>query len=126
MPNDTIRESLKSVIEAEYAPLLEERIEQARQEHQYRVEAALDKALVVITGKPAAKAKPARKPRKDKGSTRLKRGLPDKAHVPAIAEAPEIACATCEHYLSLHENGMGECGVNGCGCGALVLLDEEA
>jgi hypothetical protein len=81
-----LRDALQTLIEEEYQPQLEVALEKAKHEHQLRVEAALDKALAAIRGKGAVKPKAPRKPRADKGTKRLGRGMP-KAEAEPKAES---------------------------------------
>ena len=119
---DSLRETLMESIAHEYEPFLTEAIERVNLEHQVRVEAALDKALLAIRGKAKPTApKKERKPRADKRTKRLKRGLPE-----APAEAgPVCADVDCEHYEFMHDPEHG-CGALNCNCKAFVPPTDDA
>jgi len=76
MPEDTLRTTITTAIVTERDSLLQAKIDDLRKRHAAEVESAVDKALAVIRGKGKTKAKQPRKPRKDKGTKRLGRGLP--------------------------------------------------
>ncbi len=123
-----IRVAIRAAVEAEYEPLLAAALEAARNQHEQMIEAAVDLAVAAVergaasaAGKPEPKARNPRKPRADRGRKRIGKGLPASEPSPAADSKPsEPACAECEHFASLHEGGMGECGIHGCGCQAFI------
>lgn len=73
---DDLRATLTTAITIERQPLLEHKLAEVQRGHEAEITAAVDKALAAIRGKGKVKPKQPRKPRKDKGTPRLGRGMP--------------------------------------------------
>jgi hypothetical protein len=78
MIEDALRETITDAIRAETEGNLTDRLAEVRREHEAKIKAKVDKALSAIRGKDKSKpkVKKPRKPRADKGTKRLGRGLP--------------------------------------------------
>jgi len=83
MTEDTLRSTILTAIVTERDHLLQAKIDDVRKRHAAEVESAVDKALAAIRGKGKVKPKTPRKPRADKGTKRLARGLPKEPPPPS-------------------------------------------
>ena len=79
MTEDTLRTTITTAIDIDRNSLLQAKIDDIRKRHAAEIESAVEKTLAAIRGKGKAKAKQPRKPRADKGTKRLGRGLPKAA-----------------------------------------------
>ena len=92
MTEDTLRTTITTAILTERDSLLQAKIDELRKRHAAEVESAVEKALAAIRGKGKAKAKQPRKPRADKGTKRLGKGLPKmKTDIESAREKAGIA-----------------------------------
>ena len=90
MTEDSLRSTITTAIVTERDSLLQAKIDDLRKRHAAEVESAVDKALAAIRGK--VKPKTPRKPRADKGTKRLGKGLPKvKTDIESAREKAGIA-----------------------------------
>ena len=125
-----MRTAIRDVVVAQYEPVLAAALEATRAQHERMIEAAVDAAVAAVqsgvsapTVAPAPQPRSPRKPRADKGHKRMGKGLPASDPSPDMSAdvAPsEPACAECDHFQSLHQDGTGECGIHRCDCPTFI------
>jgi hypothetical protein len=128
MPNvtDELRNAIHNAVKKALQPLYDEALKKVQHDHAAAIDAAVDKAIAAISGKPAKLRQC--KERADKGAHRRKRGLPpqgdarDQGCESALpgrdfAAQQLIAMCACGHYRQAHaEVGDGPCLAHNCRC----------